>query len=299
MILSTLLLTLCVSAHSQDAIFRTSVALVRADAQVIESGNIVRNLTKEDFILRDNGEPREILYFGQEEDPLDVILVLDASGSMDRAIQQARDAAREALRALRPGDRVAVTRFTRHPSTAIPFTEDRARVEQAIAEICNRPFGGGTDILGALQHASDQFLDLARTRRRRAILIITDGQSQSYLPQQAVLRKLWEADAVLNALQVKGPRFLNGGMNLRMRLTGVDLKHLAAETGGEVVKATRIGDDFHRILERMRLRYSIHFAPRQTTPGQQRAVTIELSETARRQHPSARVHARKAYISPQ
>ncbi|MBS1824816.1 MAG: VWA domain-containing protein [Acidobacteria bacterium] len=298
MILSTLLLSLWAAASSQDAVFRASVALVRADAQVIESGNIVRNLTKEDFILRDNGEPREILYFGQEDEPLDVIVVLDTSGSMDKAIQQVRDAAREALRALRPTDRVAVTRFTRHPSTAIPFTEDRARVEQAIAEICSRPFGGGTDILGALQHASDQFLGLARTRRRRAILIITDGQSQSYSPQQAALRKLWEADAVLNALQVKGPRFLNGGMNLRMRLMGVDLKELAAETGGEVVKATRIGDDFQRTLERMRLRYSIHFAPKEGTSGQQRAVSIELSEAARRRHPSARVHARKAYVCP-
>jgi VWFA-related protein len=287
-----------VALCGQDAVFRASVALVRVDAQVIAGGNIVRDLQKADFVVRDNGAPREILYFGQEEDPLDVILVLDTSGSMDKAIRQVSEAAREALRTLRAGDRVAVTRFTRRAAVAADFTEDRGKVERAIADICARPFGGGTDIHGALEHAAGEFLDLARPRRRRAILLISDGQSESYRPQSAVLRKLWEADAVLNALQVKGPRFLNGGMNLRMRLLGVDLKDLARETGGEVLKANRIGEDFRRMMERMRLRYSLHFAAAEGKAGEQRRITVELSEAARMRYRTARVHARRAYVVP-
>ncbi len=288
----------CIALYGQPAVFRASVALVRVDAQVIAGGNIVRDLTKADFVVRDNGAPREILYFGQEEDPLDVMLVLDTSGSMDKAMRQVSEAAHEALRTLRGGDRVAVTRFTRRAMVAADFTSDRAKVERTIAEICGRPFGGGTDIHGALEHAAGEFLDLARSQRRRAILLISDGQSESYQPQPAVLRKLWEADVVVNALQVKGPRFLNGGMNLRMRLLGVDLRDLARETGGEVLKANRIGEDFRRMMERMRLRYSLHFAAAEGKAGEQRKITVELSDAARTRYRGARVHARKAYVAP-
>lgn len=288
-----------VAVNGQDAVFRGGVSLVRVDAQVIAGGNIAIDLAKADFVVRDNGEPREILYFGQDEEPLDVVLVLDTSGSMERTMQQVSGAAKEALRALREGDRVAVTRFTRHASRAVDFTPDRSKVEQTIAEICSRPFGGGTDIHGALQHAAGEFLQQARSRRRRAILLITDGQSKAYVPQPAVLRNLWEADVVMNALQVKGPRLLNGGMNLSMRLMGVDLKDLARETGGEVVKANRIGDDFRRIMERMRRRYSLHFAAREGKPGEQRTIVVELSDAARKRYPAARVHARKAYVATQ
>jgi len=287
-----------VALCGQEAVFRTSVSLVRVDAQVVRGGKIVRDLTRADFVVKDNGEQREILYFGQEEDPLDVILVLDTSGSMDKAIGQVSAAARTAMGMLRAGDRVAVTRFTRRAVTAAAFTEDRGKVERTIAEICGRGFGGGTDIHGALQHAGDEFLGLARSRRRRAILMVTDGQSESYQPKEAVLRKLWEADAVMNTLQVSGPRFLNGGMNLRMRLFGVDLKELAEETGGEVLKTSRVGEDLRRMMERMRMRYSLHFAVKEGAAGEQRAIAVELSDGARRRYPGARVHARRAYISP-
>lgn len=291
-----LLLAGCWALCGQDAVFRTSVSLVRVDAQVIAGGKIVRDLSKADFVVRDGGEAREILYFGQEEDPLDVMLVLDTSGSMDKAIGQVSAAARTALETLRAGDRVAVVRFTRQAMTAVTFTEDRGKVERTIAEICGRGFGGGTNIHGALQHAGDEFLGLARSRRRRAILMVTDGQSESYQPKEAVLRKLWETDAVVNTLQVAGPRFLNGGMNLRMRLFGVDLKELAEETGGEVLKAKQVGTDFRRMMERMRMRYSLHFAPVGGAARVQRSIEVELSEGARKRYPGARVHARKAYV---
>ncbi|MBL8177262.1 MAG: VWA domain-containing protein [Bryobacterales bacterium] len=293
-----LLFWACATLFGQDAVFRADVSLVRVDAQVIHRGNIVRNLAKTDFSVRDNGEPREILYFGLEQDPLDVILILDTSGSMDKAIGQVNAAARAALNTLRNEDRVAVIRFTRHAVTAAPFTEDRAQVASTIAEICGRGFGGGTDIHGALQHAAAEFLNLARSRRRRAILLVSDGQSESYHPKQDVLRKLWEADAVMNSLQVQGPRLLNGAMNLRMRLFGVDLKELARETGGEVLKANHIGEDFRRMLERMRQRYSLHFAPASGLSGQQRSIVVELSDGARKRYPQARVLARRAYVSP-
>lgn len=284
------------SAQAGKTVFRTGISLVRVGVQVVEHGAVVRDLTKEDFVLRDNGTPQQILYFGQEEDPLDILLVLDTSGSMQKAIEQVSAAAHDALQQLRPGDRVAVTRFTRHASLVAEFTQNRATIEREIARICSRPFGGGTDIHAALTHAAGEFLNLARSGRRRAILLITDGQSEAITPQEAVLRRLWEADAIMNALQVKGPLFFNGGMNLRMRLHGVKLKDIASETGGEILKANRAGEGFRRMIDRMRRRYSLHYAPPAGTPGEPRSISVDLSPDARKRHRAARVHARKAYV---
>src|SRR5215468_9250281 len=60
------------------------LALVDATALVKKTGAVVGDLKREDFTLQENGAPREIAYFSQEELPLSVVLLLDISSASAR-----------------------------------------------------------------------------------------------------------------------------------------------------------------------------------------------------------------------
>src|SRR4029453_431410 len=93
----------------QEPVFRSDVALVRVDAQVIDrGGRAITGLHPEDFVLLENGQKQEIRNFSNEEMPADVLFLLDVSGSMQPHIQRLATAADQALRVLGKDDRVAI-----------------------------------------------------------------------------------------------------------------------------------------------------------------------------------------------
>ena len=79
-----------------------------------EKGRFVTGLTKDDFIVLDDGREQPISYFSQEADqPLTVALVIDRSRSVQSALSKAQDAARDFFSSvLRAGkDRATVVAF--------------------------------------------------------------------------------------------------------------------------------------------------------------------------------------------
>jgi Ca-activated chloride channel family protein len=79
-----------------------------------EKGRFVSGLTKDDFIVLDDGKEQTISYFSQETDqPLTVALVIDRSRSVQSAFSKAQVAARNFFSSvLRAGkDRAVVVAF--------------------------------------------------------------------------------------------------------------------------------------------------------------------------------------------
>src|ERR1700694_2081991 len=74
--------------------FSTGVNVVNVFATVRDrQGKIVRNLTKDDFSLEEDGRPQAIRYFSQETGlPLTLGLLVDTSGSQRRGLGEERDA---------------------------------------------------------------------------------------------------------------------------------------------------------------------------------------------------------------
>jgi len=93
------------AAFAQEtATFRTGVSLVHVDAEVVSAdGRILDGFTKDDFRVLDDGKPQPILHFSRGEDPLDLILLFDISGSMRPKTEEVAAAAGEAVRELRDG----------------------------------------------------------------------------------------------------------------------------------------------------------------------------------------------------
>jgi VWFA-related protein len=281
--------------RAQDPVFRSDVALVRVDAQVTDGAVGVDGLQKDDFVIKDNGVKRDILYCSQEEQALDLMLLFDISDSMFPGIRRLAASAHTALAELRQGDRVALADFNTQSWLMTPFNDNLQEVEESVSRVVDLRFGGGTFILSAVNDAAQYFAKHGDKQRRRAILIFTDDDGQPSMSEKKVVDRMWESDVLLCGLIIPTPGSLRNGLYVRPSesMTGV-----ASKTGGEVVNADNPGHAFREMLHRIRKRYSIYYEMPPGVAGKSRQVSVELSDEARARYPEGRVLARKGYVTP-
>src|SRR5258708_2464494 len=129
-------------------VFKSDVALVRVDAQVLDRSNrAITGLRLEGFVLTEQGQPAQIRSFASEDMPLDVLLLLDVSGSMRPHVERIADAAHQALRVLAKDDRVAIMDFDTSARLRMPFRNTRDEVNREFERLLRQEtFNGGTDI---------------------------------------------------------------------------------------------------------------------------------------------------------
>ena len=182
-------------------VFRSDVSMGRIDTLVMDhSQHPIGGLRKEDFLLRQNGMLIPIRSLAHEDLPVDVLLLLDVSGSMWVHVQKVASAAHEALAVLGNQDRVGIMVFTTHTRTRLPFRQDLNEVERKLDDVVeSEQFSGGTNINGALLDAAAYVKREGRPQARHAIVIVTDDQA---LPcdQARISAALDRADAVLMVL---------------------------------------------------------------------------------------------------
>jgi VWFA-related protein len=283
---------------SEPVLFRSGVSNVRIDAQVIREGQIVADLTKDDFVVLDGGARKELVYFGRDAEPVTLLLLLDVSGSMKKYVEQIASVSRQALSVLKPGDRVGIMVFARESKIRLPFTDNFETVVRDLREaVAEESVGSSTSINEALLAAANHMEREAGERGRRAILILTDNLGLNYKsPDQPVIEALWSADTVLNGLVVgKASRpEIREGRYTNPDFTPPDVFRISEETGGESVQATKASLVFPQMVERIRTRYSLHY---RTPEGAQgfRKVQVELSPAAKLRLGNAQVRARKGY----
>ena len=285
----------------ETTVFRGGVALVKADVQATGRGRNLADLEAADFRVYDDGAPQKIAWFGRESQPLDLVLLLDVSGSMSASLQELASTARSALGALHRGDRVAVILFARHSTVREPFTGDFAEVQQEIRyAVEERWLGSGTAIYAAILKAAG-YLASARPQARRAVLIVTDNLSLNYqVTGDDVLRALSAADAVLNAILIgkqKHPDVPKPGHYVNPDFIPSDVFKLAEQTGGEAVEARRAAEWFQPMIERIRARYGIQYEAPPSPPGAFHRIRVELAPDALKRHPHAVIRARAGYYA--
>lgn len=291
------LFLLAAALAAQDVLFRAGVSLVRVDAQVTGNAGGINGLHKEDFEIRDNGDPQRVLYCSQDEQPLDILLLFDTSGSMEPAMRRLAASAHTALSELRQGDRVAVANFNADAWLIGGFNDDLAAVEATVGRVVDVRFGGGTHILSAVDRATEYFGKHADPERRHAILIFTDDDGQPSASEKSVVNHMWQFDILLCGLIIPTPMSQRPGGASFGRGTE-DMLGVAAKTGGETVDADDPGHTFRDMLRRIRRRYSIYYAMPAGKAGASRRVAVDLSAQGRNRYPEAQVLARKGYVIP-
>lgn len=311
-------------------VFRSDVSLVRVDAQVLDyNRRAVTGLRVTDFVLREEGQPQEIRNFANENMPVDVLLLFDVSGSMRPHVQRVAEASHQALQALGKDDRVAIMVFDRSARLRMPFRNSRADVERELEYLLQQEtFDGGTEIPRSLITAADYIAKSGRRDARRAIVILTDDQTEFSRDDEGVTRALTRADAVLSALLApdairnrplsqggggwpSGPLGgiilgrrggsgwpSGGGPTIGSRTRSAGTAELARASGGDSM-AVDDASAFETTLARIRQRYALYFyLPEGVKPGQERGIEVALSDAARRRYSGAEVRFRRVYLAP-
>jgi len=163
-------------------------------------GEIVRNLTKDDFVLEEDGRPQTIKYFTHESDlPLTLGLLVDTSMSQRRVLDQERNASQIFLdQVLRVDKDLAfVIHFDREVELLQDLTSSRQKLQAALALLQtpqraeervssdSDPYpgsrrggggaggGGGTLLYDAVYLASNELM--TKQVGRKALIILSDG----------------------------------------------------------------------------------------------------------------------------
>jgi VWFA-related protein len=282
-------------------LFKAEVSLVKVDLEVAErNGQNAPDFRQDDFVVYDENKPQQIVHFERESEPLDLLLLLDISGSMRRSLEDLAAATRSALAQLHPGDRVALMLFSRSSAVIQPFSEDFSGAQHKILDsIYKQNLGSGTLINESLIAAAE-VMKQQPVKGRRAILIVTDNEGINYKsPNAEVVRALLGADTVLNAIVVrKGPKPPAARQTgyTDPSLAAPDVYKISAQTGGEAVDgAGNVSEVFRRLVERIRARYFLQYAGPPAEPGVFRHIRVELSAAAHARHPDAVLRAREGY----
>jgi VWFA-related protein len=182
--------------------FHSDVSLVRVDVQVLDRDNhAITGLHAEDFVLKEQGKVVEIRNFASENMPLDVLFLLDVSGSMRPHVQRIANAAHDAFRVLGDKDRIGIMVFDRYTRVRSQFRNVRDGVDREFDNLLRQErFNGGTDITRGMLDAADYVRKNARPEARRAIVILTDDETEFEREDAAVAHALARADAVMSAL---------------------------------------------------------------------------------------------------
>jgi Ca-activated chloride channel family protein len=169
--LLALLTAASASAQDVDEVIRTDTSLVQLNIGVVDKqGRAITSLTRNDFVVFEDGVKQSIQLFEPVEAPFSLVLMLDMSGSTINFRQQLKLASQRFLDALAPEDRVAVIQFNANVKSLTGFTVDRQKTGYAI-EIANG--AGETHFYEALRYALKE-LD-KEGKRRKAIVVLTDG----------------------------------------------------------------------------------------------------------------------------
>ncbi|MEO6224031.1 MAG: VWA domain-containing protein [Vicinamibacterales bacterium] len=175
--------------------FRSNVDLVNVTVTVTDSnGRSVPSLNKDDFEVYEDGVLQQTSHFDAERVPVSLGITVDTSGSMVGEKWVAAHAAinRFLNELLGPQDEVFLYRFDNRPELLQTWTNDRRATGRKLADI--QP-GGGTAMYDAVAAA----IPLAQrgTRRKKALVVISDGNDTSSQMSAPQLTRLIQQSEVL------------------------------------------------------------------------------------------------------
>ena len=189
-----------------------------------KKGKIVRDLTKDDFELEEDGKPQSIRYFSQETNlPLTVGLLVDTSMSERDNMDKERSASRSFLDQMitRPADRAFVIHFDREVELLQDLTSDHAKLEKAVGLIDTQQAvqstqtsdqdsgsqrtrrGAGTLLYDAIFLACDEITK--KQTGRKAIVVLTDGEDRgSQETVNSAIESAQKAETVVYTIYIGG-----------------------------------------------------------------------------------------------
>jgi Ca-activated chloride channel homolog len=272
-------ISVLIGATTIGAQFATRIDAVRVDVLVTDNGKVVPGLSPADFEVRDNGVLQQVSLASLEEIPVNVVLALDMSASLDtKQLAHLRAAGKTLLSGLRPDDRAALVSFSHVIRQNAPLTADfdliRTALDTAIAS-------GRTSLIDA----SFAGMMIGESDVGRSLLIVfSDGvDTNSSLDADAVLDIAKRCDVVVYGVEIGRRRFSFP-------------RELSVITGGRLIEIESTKDmsvTFDRIVDEFRHRYLLSFAPQGVAPENWHSLEVRVRGR------SLKVQARPGYFADQ
>jgi Ca-activated chloride channel family protein len=252
----------------------------------------INDVADADFRVTESGVPQQIQFVTREEVPITYGLVVDNSGSLRSQIGQVVEAAKTIIESNKPGDETFVVRFI--SSDEIKIMQDFTADKQALGDALDDMFieGGQTAVIDAVylsaEHATERRKktgDPVEDKRRRALILVTDGEDRnSFYKQEQLFEALKESD-----VQIYVIGFVNelekerGFISKSKRDKAVSLlDRMAKETGGRTFYPTSLSElpgIAEQITKDMRTQYVVSYTPAaKARPGEFRPVRVAVAD---------------------
>ena len=292
---------------------RLAVDLVVLDAQVIQhkTGRVVGNLTREDFVIAEDGVRQQVTQFSQDTLPLSVILLIDRGGCLDPFSDKVRHATLAALERLRPQDEVALMSFANTTELVTGFGRGKDRILAGLDHLPPHDENADHCFNRAFYEAADYMRRAGNPDGRRVIIMITgittyfDCTGPS--ADEARMAVLESGSVVCGIIpKTAGQRMENGIMMAAAGIGGLfkakssNLKQLAEETGGEVLhdKPENLDRVFNDLIDHLRTRYTLGFvSTNRKRDGSFRKLKLELARPVQKSDDRLVVKTKRGYIA--
>jgi len=217
----------------------------------------VSDLGRDQFVVFDNGRKVPIEFFTNEDAPVTIGLVVDASGSMRKKLGEVLTATLAFAKTSNPQDELFALRFNDDVRSAVAerrflLAEDLVALGQAIGSMRAE---GRTSLYDALIAGMDQLRD--GSRARKALVVISDGgDNASRATLDQVLARARDSNAAIYTVGIFDADDLEknpGVLRSLARLTGGE--RFLPRSPGELVQACL------RIAREIRSGYTLGYPP--------------------------------------
>ena len=267
-----------------------------------KDGEAKTGLTKDDFVLKQDGKEQPIRFFSRGSDlPLSLALMVDTSGSQQTFIGDealASDVFFETMLG-RPEDRAMLVQFDNSILELKGMTNSASALHFALSHVSQRGSGsGGTLLYDAIYEVAKKVL--ANEKGRKAMVILTDGgDNGSHRTIDEAIEQAQRADvqiySVLYSMQNsltatytgRAPEFDSGL---------AALQKMSESTGGHVFTVSRtlsLREIFEKIGQDLRLQYELGYKPPpDTQPNSYHKLELKAKDK------KLTVQARKGFFEP-
>ena len=267
---------------------RSEIVVLQA---VVENrhGGYVSDLTVDSFSVFEDGAPQTIAFFNQQDTPVTVGLLVDASGSMRTVRELVAAAAASFAARSNPQDEIFALTFGDDVRAALPrsdpFTSDGATLQRALFNAITAR--GRTALYDAVAKGLT-YAD-AGTHERKVLVAISDGgDNASSATFDDIVRNAQRSNALIYTVIVRDP--LETEANPRR------LRRLAEQSGGEAFEPhdiEQVPSVLDHIARDIRNMYTLGYAPAPDKRPGLRRIQLRISGPGSQ---SLRVRTREAYL---
>jgi Ca-activated chloride channel family protein len=279
-----------------DDVIRLNTQLVTLNIRVIDRNNRpIDNVRQEDFKIFEDGVLQPIFDFNKEEVPISYGLAVDTSGSLRSQLPTVIDAAKTIINSNKPGDETFLMGFISSDKieTLLDFSSRKDDLLDAVDNLYTE--GGQSAVVDAVYLAAEHVAEYKKgstdDRRRRALILVTDGEDRDsfYKPDQLFAR-LREADVQIYIIGFVNELEDNKEGGIFIRKSAKDkavnlITRLATDTGGRAFFPTSIAElpeIANAIVRDLRTQYVVSYSPTNNAKdGTYRAIRVSVDSAGK------------------